>query len=107
MTEAFSNYLFFLEFIKWNKTELSTQNSSNQVYRKRSINGIRSEAYLAYNVHTSKDMKLLTQLSFGLSHLKKHSFYHNFNNCVNHSAHVAWMLNQYLIFSCTSIITIH
>ena len=36
-----------------------------------------------YNVHNLVGVKLLTRLRLGLSHLSKHKFNHNFQNCVN------------------------
>ena len=36
-----------------------------------------------YNVHNPIDLKLLTRLRLGLSHLNQHKFNHNFQDCLN------------------------
>ena len=36
-----------------------------------------------YNIHNPIDLKFITRLRFGLSHLNEHKFKHNFQDCVN------------------------
>ena len=38
-----------------------------------------------FNIYDPKGLILLTRLSLGFSHLNKHRFRHNFENCINPS----------------------
>ena len=38
---------------------------------------------LIYNIHDPLGICLLTKLRLGISHLNKHRFNHNFDNCIN------------------------
>ena len=43
----------------------------------------RAAAKPTYNNHNPIDLKFLTKLRLGLSHLNEHKFKHNFQDCVN------------------------
>ena len=43
----------------------------------------RATAKPIYNIHNPTDLKFLTRLTLGLSHLNEHEFKHNFQDCLN------------------------
>ena len=44
---------------------------------------IRSSPNPVYDIYNPLDLRLLTRLRLGLSHLNEHKFNHNFRNCFN------------------------
>ena len=66
-TDAFKFSFFPWTITEWNKIDIKIRNSPYSVFRN----------YLL------KEIKLLTRLRLGLSHLDEHKFNHNFVDCVN------------------------
>ena len=44
---------------------------------------VRPNQCSVYRIHNPIELKLLTRLRVGLSHLNKHRFNHNFQSCIN------------------------
>ena len=53
------------------------------MFKKELLKFIRSESNFTYNIHDTKELKLLTKLRLGISHLGGHKFRRNFQNCVS------------------------
>ena len=47
------------------------------------LKSIRPLSNPIYNIHDPLGIRLLTKLRLGISHLNKHRFNHNFDNCIN------------------------
>ena len=47
------------------------------------MNFIRPSGIIVFNCHNPKEIKLLTKLRLGLSHLREHKFKHNFQDSLN------------------------
>ena len=56
------------------------------MFKKELLKFIRSESNFTYNIHDTKELKLLTKLQLGLSHLGGHKFRHNFQNVYHQCA---------------------
>ena len=75
-TNFFKNYLFPAVTMKWNKIDVNIRN-----ILKEGI--LKSEPNQMFNVDCSKELKFLTRIRLGLSHLADHKFRHNFQDCIN------------------------
>ena len=53
------------------------------LFRNHLLKSVRLLANLIYNIHNPLGIPLLTRLRLGLSHLNKHRFNQNFDNCIN------------------------
>ena len=82
-TETFRFSFFPWSIVEWNKLDLKIRNSSYLVFRNYLIKRIRPLKAPVYNIHNPLDLKLLTRLRLGLSHLNVHRFNHNFEICLN------------------------
>ena len=76
ITLFFKNYFFKITQNElWeNKHLWETKHLSKEIW---------PDPHPVYNIYKPIDLKLLTRLRLGLSHLNKHRFSHNFENCVN------------------------
>ena len=80
-TNIFKYSFFPYSIMEWNKLTSSTQNSTDPLFRNHLLKLIWSEHIPVYNIQNYIDLKLLTRLMLGLSHLNEHRFNHNFQNC--------------------------
>ena len=86
--------LFFFSYtvIEWNKLDNNIRNSELvSAFKKQIIKFIRPSPNSTFNVYNPHEIKLLTRLRVGLSHLREHKFRHNFQysldpfcNCGRH-----------------------
>lgn len=73
--------LFFVELTKLDlKYCKSTFNTFENFHDTISIQSVSN---VAYNVHNSSGIHLLTRLRFGLSNFNEHKFHHNFEKSIN------------------------
>ena len=83
-TDCFK-YSFFPSTLKdWFNIDASIRKSESiAIFKSRLLSLIRSSQSNAYNVFHPIGLKLLTRLRLGFSHLNKHKFRHNFQDCLN------------------------
>ena len=78
------NSFFPSTIIEWNNVDPTLRNSKIFVVFKNSIlKFIRSSPSNVFDCDNHKSTTLITQLRVGLSHLRKHKFKHNFQDCLN------------------------
>ena len=53
------------------------------MFKSRLLSFIRPNQSNIFNIFAPVDLKLLTRLGLGLSHLNEHKFRHNFQDCLN------------------------
>ena len=77
-------YFFFpYSIMKWNKLSSSNHNSTCPVFQYHLLKIIQQVSNPVHNIQNYIGLKLLIRLKLGLSHLNKHRFNHNFQNCIN------------------------
>ena len=64
------------------QTESKYSESLNN-FKKILLNFMRPSGSTAFNCHNPKEVKLLTRLRLGLSHLREHKFKHSFQDSLN------------------------
>ena len=70
--------------LEWNKLDIQIRKSESFLSFKDSFLKVgRATAKPIYNIHNPTDLKFLTRLTLGLSHLNEHEFKHNFQDCLN------------------------
>ena len=75
----FKDSFFPAVISEWNSLDINIRNSSSiDVFKKELFKFIRPEPNSTYNVNDAKQLKLLTRLRLGLSHLGDHKFRYNF-----------------------------
>ena len=80
----FKNSFFLAVMMEWNKNDVNISNSTSyNVFKRVTVKFIRPEPNQVFNVENSEELKLLTRIRLGLSHLADHKCRHNFHDCVN------------------------
>ena len=70
--------------IEWNNLDSKIRNSKTfPAFKKSILKFIRPSSNSIFNCHNPKGIKLITRLKLGLSHLRKHKFWHNFQDTLN------------------------
>ena len=83
-TKNVSNSFLPQTIREWNKIDTSIcQAPSYSVFRKVLLDVIRPTANSTFGTNGVSDLKLLTRLRVGFSHLKEHKFKHNFQDTSN------------------------
>ena len=82
-TDAFKNSFFTFTINEWHKLNFNIRTSSFNIFRAYSIKVIRPIPNSIFGIFNPLELKLITRLWLGLSHLNEHKFNHNFNNCIN------------------------
>ena len=76
--------LFPYTIVDWYSLDPSILNSNSlEVFKSKLLTFIRPVQRSIYNVFNPQNLKFLTRLRPGLSHLNEHRFRHNFKNCIN------------------------
>ena len=79
-----SNFHFFPWTItEWNKINIEIPNSPYSVFRNYLLKEFRPKPSPLYNIHNPSEIKLLTRLRLGLTHLNDHKFNPSFDDCLN------------------------
>ena len=68
---------------EWKKLNFNIRTASFNNERANLIKTIRPIAISIFVIFNPLELKLITRLWVGLSHLNKHRFNQNFNNCIN------------------------
>ena len=69
---------------EWNNLDPQIRKSKSiSIFKTSILKFIRPKPNDVYYCHNPKVIKLLTRLRLGLSHLRKHKFKHNFQDCLN------------------------
>ena len=80
----FKNSFFPSVIIEWKKLDLEIRNSDFlEIYKKTLLNFIRRNSNNVRNINNPLELKLLTCLRIGFSHIKEHKFKHNFQDSVD------------------------
>ena len=70
--------------MEWDKIDVNIRNlASCHIFKRVLLKFIWSEPNQTLNVESSEELKFLTSIRLGLSHLADHEFRHNFQDCVN------------------------
>ena len=82
--EYFANSFFPYAIKEWNKLSLEIRNSeSYSIFKNSWLKFIRTIPNSVFSVVNIYEIKLLTRLRVGLSHLREHKFRHNFQDAIN------------------------
>ena len=82
--DYFKNYFFPSTIIEWNNFDSIIRNSESLVlFKKRILVFIRPSANSTFHCHNPDNLKLITRLGLGLSHLRFHKFKHSFQATLN------------------------
>ena len=74
----FKKKIFPSAISEWNKLDLEIRNSASlEIFKKHLLNFIRPNSSYVFNINNPLELKLLTHLRIGFSHLKKHKFKHS------------------------------
>ena len=77
----FKDYFFLAVIREWNRGGVYIRNfSSINVFKKKLLKFIRPEPNSNYNIHDTKELKLLTRLR---CHWGDHQFWYRFHDCVS------------------------
>ena len=77
-------FLFSYTNVEWNKLDANFKNAKSYMCFRNSLLKIgRPVQNSICNVFNVLEIKFLTRLRLGLSHLNEHKFKHNFQNCLN------------------------
>ena len=83
-TDVFKYSYFPYTILEWNKLDIQIRGSESFLSFKNSLLKIgQPTAKPTYNIQNPISWKFLTRLRLELSHLNKHKFKHNFQDCVN------------------------
>ena len=70
--------------LEWDRLNMQIRRSESFLSYKNSLLKIGRPTFKpTYNIHYPTGLKFLNRLRLGLSHLNKHKFKHNFQDCVN------------------------
>ena len=70
--------------IEWNNLDLKIRNSKTfSAFKKSILKFIRPSSNSIFNSQSPKGIKLITRIRLGLSHLREHKFWHNFQETLN------------------------
>ena len=68
----------------WFSLDINIRNSKSiSLFKRRLLSFICPVQSNIYNIFDPEDLKFLTRLPVGLSHLNAHRFHHNFQECLN------------------------
>ena len=82
--DFFKNTFFSSTIIGWNKFDWKIKNfESIETLKKRILSFIRPFPNSTFSSNNSKDIKLLSRLRLGFSHLREHNFKHSFQDSLN------------------------
>ena len=80
----FKNSFFPSTIIEWNNLDSNIRNSENLAFfKKRLLAFKKPSANSAFHCLNPNDLKLITRLRLGLSHLRFHKFEHGFQDTLN------------------------
>ena len=80
----FKNSFFPSTVIEWNKLDPNLRSAASlSVFKKNLLKFIRPSRNSVFNCHNCKEIKYLTRLRLGLSHLRQHKFKHSFQDTLN------------------------
>ena len=80
----FKNSCFSSSVIEWNKLDSRVWKvKSFTDFKKNILSFIRPKANSVFNCNSPKELKFVTRLRLGLSHLREHKFKHSFQDSVN------------------------
>ena len=80
----FKNSCFSSSVIEWNKLDSRVWKvKSFTDFKKNILSFIRPKANSVFNCNSPKELKFITRLRLGLSHLREHKFKHSFQDSVN------------------------
>ena len=80
----FKNTFFPSAIIEWNKLDPTIRNTESfGIFKSNILKFIRPTPRSFFNCYNHKEIRLMTRLCLGLSHLREHKFNHNFQNCIN------------------------
>ena len=82
-TESSETSLFPWAIVEWNKLDSKIQNLSSSAFKGHLIKVIRPPSNSVFNIDNLIGVKYITRLRIGLSHLNKHKFNNNFENCLS------------------------
>ena len=83
-TEYFHNSFLPYVIMEWNKLDPNKRScQSSESFRKALLNFIRPSENKIFSIYDQVGIKLLTRLKLGLSHLREHKFWHNFEDTLN------------------------
>ena len=83
-TGQFKYSFFPYSIIEWNKLDINLCNAKSILIFRNSLLKIERQMQNSiYNIHGPVDIKYLTRLRLGLTHLNKCKFRHNFQDCLN------------------------
>ena len=83
-TELFRNLFFPYTMNDWNNLDNNIKSSESYlIFRKRMLNLLRPKCNETCGIHNPTELKLLTRLRLGLSHLNDHKLNHTFRDCIN------------------------
>ena len=83
-TVPFENSFLLYAIKEWHKLDSEIRNSETYVsFRKMLLNFIRTTGNSPYNIYDLFEVKLLTRLRLGFSHLSEHKIRHNFAVSLN------------------------
>ena len=80
----FKNSFFPSTIIEWNKLDLTLQKwDSFDVFKKEILKFKRPSSNSFYNCHNPIEIKYITRIRLGLSHLRERKFKHSFQDSIN------------------------
>ena len=83
-SEYFKNSLIPNSIYEWNKLDPDILSSASyNLFRNTLLKFIRSAQRKTFNINDSVEVKLLTRLRLGFSHLREHKFRHGFRGILN------------------------
>lgn len=69
---------------EWVELDEKTRKTESLIaFKKAILKSVWKPPNPVYNIHKTLELKLLTCLCLGLSHLQEHKFRHNFRDCIN------------------------
>ena len=78
------NSFFPLTIKEWNTLDLKIRKSKSiSIFRSNILKFIRPKPNSVYYCHNPKGIRVLTRLSLGLNHIRKHEFKYSFQDCLN------------------------
>ena len=103
-TESFKNSFFPYTVEALFSLDPTIMNSkSSEIFKSKLLAFIGPVQRSVYRVFNLQDLKFLTQLRLGLSHINEHRFRHNFNDCINPLCSCSLEVeNTFYIFFCTA-----
>ena len=82
--KLFENSFFSATKTEWNDLDYSLRYApSITVFKQNNLKFIRLGPNKVFNIYNPHDLKLLTRLRLGLSHLRGNKFKHNFSACLD------------------------